>query len=222
MVFYFQPGRAQDLPFTLTVNGSLTITSRIYLNPYSSDAQTRNENYTLDNIWGAGIDLRRTLGENRIAAGIGAEYLARHDEFRVHTNSGIDVPVEIGYRVVPVELSGYFYLPINTETFQIYLGGGAGFYFGERKYTFARIPSRVLTRETGFGIHVACGVEYAVTRRWAFRTEIKFRNVQFESTNQFPTLSYDTGVTLPYHEQPFTSRVSIDGMQCIAGIAFRF
>lgn len=222
MVFYFQHVYSQDHPYSIALSGSITTTSRLYVNPYSTDQASRNQSLTIDGIWGIGIDIRRDIQGNHLSAGLSTEYLGSYEEYTIEETSGTNITPKDGYIAIPVELTGYFSIPLGTETFHMYIGGGIGVYFGERRYQIAGLSSHIVERKPVPGIHVVSGFEFDITSILFLRTELKFRDVQFETSNVFtPDQSYP-GVTLPHGWKPFTSRVSIDGILINTGIAFRF
>ncbi len=222
MVFCFLPVRAQEHLYSVAVSGSITTSSRLFFYPHDADIFTRNQSLTLNNIWGAGIDIRRELKGNHFHVGLSAEYLFTHENLTVQLDNGTKIPVEDGYISLPLEVTGYFTIPFGSDVIEVYMGGGFGGYFGERHYSYAGVKSHITSRKPGFGIHVVSGVEYNITPIVTLRSEIKFREVQFESTNVFvPEQGYN-GVTLPYEQAPFTSRISIDGLLFNVALVARF
>ena len=176
----------------------------------------------MNGIWGLGIDLRRTISGSKIFIGVDAEYLWMSQTFTVEDNSGVTVPVKDGYVAFPIELTGYFTIPVGGESFHVYIGGGVGMYFGQRVYSYDGIYSHISDRTPGTGIHVASGVEYNFTSTFALRMETKFREVQFQSSNEFPQLPPYVQISPPYAGQAFDSRISIDGIYLNLGIVMRF
>ncbi len=222
MVFCFIPLKAQEHPYSVGVAGSITTTSRLFFSPYDVDIVARNQSMTFSNVWGMGIDVRRELQGNHFHIGISAEFLSTNEAFTVLSNTGVPTPVEDGYVSFPVEVTGYFTIPFGSEILDVYMGGGFGGYFGERHYMYSGVKSHITARKPGFGIHVLSGLEYHISSILALRGEIKFREVQFESTNVFvPDQGY-IGMPLPYNETPFTSRMSIDGLMFNVTFVTRF
>jgi hypothetical protein len=220
MVFCFQPVQSQTPRLALAVNGSITTSSRLFYHPFDPDEVTRNQSLPLDGVWGIGIDVRRELGWN-IRLGLNVELLRNEVEVKIPVNQK-KVITSDGYIAVPVELTGYFSIPFSSENFKMYMGGGVGMYFGERRYTYAGVESKITERSPGVGIHVLSGFEFVLSSVLALRTELKFRDVQFESTNVFPIdATYPPLTPLP-EQTPFPSKISIDGIQFGAGIVYLF
>ncbi len=221
MVFCFQRVEAQQSRYSVSVNGSVTTSSKLYYYPFDPDEVTRNQSLPFDGVWGLGIDVRRELGQSNIQIGLSAEYLRSETEIEIPTNQKKIVTTD-GYVALPVEFSGYFSIPFSTENFRMYMGGGVGMYFGERRYTHAGVESKIIGRTPGIGIHVLSGFEFNLGSNIALRTELKFRDVQFESTNVFPTdATFPPSTPLP-EQSPFPSKVSIDGILFGAGIVYHF
>ena len=86
-------------------------------------------------------------------------------------------------------------------------------YLRTRRYEFPGAEAVTIDRTPGYGIHILSGLEYDVDPRFSLRTEVKFRNVQFDAVNQFrqPSITYNNTV-IPLDSQPFASRIAIDGM----------
>ena len=133
------------------------------------------------------------------------------------------VPVEDNYRVIPVELTGYFRIPVTAGAFSVVMGGGVAAYFGDRHFVMAGVEAPTTTSTAGFGIHVLGGFAYRISEWFTASADIKFRDAQFQTTNAFavPNVKYgDIFVSLP--QGPFASTVHTDGMVVQIGIGFNF
>ena len=212
----------QESSFNLEIFGSFTTSSKLF--PHANDPDELNRSFflELDNIFHTGIELRRSITSQGIQIGLGAEYVQKTEVINVPASSG-NIPARDGYRVIPIELTGYFQLPIGNETIHVYIGGGGGLYFGTRFYEFASVGAPAIDKKPGFGIHVLSGLEYSLNRSFSLRSEIKFRDVQFESVNQFSqaTVTYNSS-TITLDQTPFSSRFNIDGMTLRLGLAYHF
>jgi hypothetical protein len=216
------PGTAQDRPYSVSLTGSYTTSSKIFYRPADPDEFLRGQFFPLDNIAGIGIDLRRTFPPGTIQIGLSAEILQRRTTSEIPVG-GVQVPAEDGFIAIPVELTGYFFIPVGTEEFRVFMGGGAGLYLGQRRYALGGIPAETTERGAGGGIHVTSGVEWRCSGALSVRGEIKFRDVQFETTNRFqPSTVVYSGTTVTLPGEPFASRINIDGMRLSAGIAVHF
>ena len=216
------PILAQPGPFSAELFGAYTTSSKLF--PYPNDqSEVRQAFYlSLTDIFHVGIDFRTYIHSFDVQVGIGTELIQKTESSQARVGSA-SVPVRDGFRVFPVELTGYFTLPIGNDKIRIYLGGGLGLYSGERIYQYASATSVVTDRSAGFGIHVLCGGEYRLSERWSVRSEIKVRDVQFESVNQFsePTVVYE-GTVVPLPREAFSSKFNIDGLSILTGVAYYF
>ena len=212
---------AQDKNFVIVVRGSLTTASRLFPNANSTDAIERAGFFPLENSPGAGIELRYSIPQTNLSFGCSVEYVrARVDQT---LQAQIPIPIEDGYRAIPLELTGYFLIPVSGPTFGLYMGGGFGAYFGKRLYRIGDVEVLPLDTGTGFGIHVLGGVRYRFAEWFALEAEMKFRDVQFETTDAFPVpqIVY-RGTVIGVNRNPMHSRVHTDGMVFQIGTAFSF
>jgi len=213
---------SQERPNSIEVFGAFTTSSKLFPLPNDPDEMNRSLFLSLNNIVHGGVEIRRSIGTPGVQVGLGAEYIQKIDVIDVPLLSG-SIPVRDGYHVVPLELTGYFVLPIGNETIQVYMGGGGGMYIGTRLYEYPTAPAQAIDTKIGFGIHILSGMEYSLTRAFSLRSEIKFRDVQFEAVNQFtqPETIYN-GSIVPLDQTPFSSRLNIDGMMMRFGLAYHF
>jgi hypothetical protein len=218
-----QPGPSGSYgPYSIEVFGAYTTSSKLF--PYAADPSDIRRAFflPLTDIFHVGTEIRASISALDLEIGLGTEYIQKTEVVNVEASPSA-IPVTDGYRVIPVELSGYFRLPIGNDRIRVTLGGGVGLYAGERIYRYYDLAAPATGRTGGFGIHIVAGGEYSLFGRWALRGEFKARDIQFESVNQFlqPSLIYQGNVvTLP--QQPFTSKFSIDGLSFRMGIALSF
>lgn len=205
-------GLSQESSFSISLKGSLTTGSQLFPNPNSPDEARRAQFFSLDNIWGYGLEVRYRFPESDLAIALSADYLRKTSESSIRTATTV-VPVADGYRVIPIELTGYFLIPISGETFTIFMGGGVGTYLGRRIYRVGDVEARTVDQGRGFGIHVLSGVGYRVYGPFSIVAEMKFRDLQFNSVNRFEQAHVQYGGTLVnVGTEPFESRVHTDGV----------
>lgn len=224
-VFIVTPAatHAQDRPYSAAVFGTFISSSKLFHHPDDPDEIIRSQFLPLDDIFSLGIDLRRNVENIRVQVGISAEYISTTELVSVPLSPSGSVPVQDGFTAIPLELSGYFRIPFGEDKIAFYMGGGGGIYFGSRKYTFGGVEAVPVRRNTGYGIHVLSGLEYSLKAAVSLRTEIKFRDVQFETTNRFTSLSTTyLGRTIVLDQTPLNSRINIDGMTLTLGVVFHF
>ena len=210
---------SQERNYTLAVTGSFTTSSKLFYNIDDPNEIARNQYLSLSNVLGVGIDIRRRIEESGLAVGISVEYISKLDDISESVSSTAIAAVKDGFVVVPIEATGYFTIPFSSERAQMYMGGGAGIYLGARHYQYSTDSARVIDQKPGYGIHILTGFCYRISPVIGLRSELKFRDVQFQSTNVFLP-SY---VSLPApNYQPFSSRINIDGMTLTVGLAAFF
>jgi hypothetical protein len=214
------PLRAGDGPFTLILKGNLTTSSLIYVTPDAADPVQQGNTFNLTGTFGYGAEIRFRFPETNLALGISTDYIRSSGS---STLNGTSIPTQDGYTAIPVEMTGYFIIPLSGEYFGVYMGGGAGVYFGNRTYSIAGIEAASVNNTPGFAIHVLGGISYRFWGSFQGTFEMKFRDLQFQSEDAFTTrvIRYrDTIINVS--TQPFNSRVETDGIVLQIGIAFTF
>ena len=214
------PLRAGDGPFSIILRGNLTTSSLIYVTPDAADPVAQGNTFDLTGTFGYGAEIRFRIPESSIALGLSTDYIKSSG---TDVLGGTGIPVTDGYTAVPVEFTGYFIIPLSTEYFGVYMGGGAGMYFGTRNYSIAGIQAVTVQNTPGFAIHVLGGVSYRFMNSLQGMFEMKFRDLQFQSVNQFKEQSIRwQGTVINVSTQPFNSRVETDGIVFQIGIAYTF
>lgn len=203
---------SQESNFSISLKGSLTTGSQLFPNPNSPDEARRAQFFSLENIWGYGVEVRYRFPESDLAIALSADYLRKTAGSSIRTATTV-VPVADGYRVIPIELTGYFLIPISGESFTIFMGGGVGTYIGRRIYRVGEVEAQTVDQGHGFGIHVLSGVGYRVYGPLSLVAEMKFRDLQFNSVNRFDKAQVEyNGTFVNVGTQPFESRVHTDGV----------
>jgi hypothetical protein len=210
----------QDGGLSVILKGNYTTSSEIFLNPNAADAFSRSQSFLVEGAFGYGLEVRYRMPGSMIAIGASVEYLEASVDRTVAIAFREGVPVQDGYRVIPVEVTGYFVIPVSTRTFQLYIGGGIGAYIGERTFSLAGVEAPTVDSQPGFGIHVVAGVGYGINDWFSIIGEMKFRDLQFQSTNDFPAsrIQYG-GAVLNVNSEPFESKVHTDGIVFQLGAA---
>lgn len=119
------------------------------------------------------------------------------------------------FSIIPFEAGLLWNLPVATDKFKIYIGGGGGIYFGERKRTIAGISTERVSTKPGFSLNVLSGVEYFVGRNLSLDFKFKFREGSFESEDKFTQ-------NVPIFNRTINSRIIVDGVRLSAGIRYNF
>ena len=214
---------AQDRVFTISAKVNYTTGSRLFPNPNSPNPIERGEYVPIENFFGYGIDLKYLFPESNLALGFSAEYIRVVKPQEIRLSPSRSIPAEDGYRVIPLELTAYFFIPISGPTFRVFMGGGGGAYIGRRFYRIADVEAGSVAEGHGFGIHVLGGVAYQFNDWFSLTGEMKFRDVQFTSTNAFPVprVVYN-GIVVNVQQSPFESSVRTDGIVFQLGAAVSF
>jgi hypothetical protein len=153
---------------------------------------------------------------------ISAEYLSQvRSEQRVvgSVNPPRYVPVDEGYRMIPIELGAHVFLPIGSQSWKLSMGGGIGAYHTERVYSVAGVSSEPVGNRFGYGIHVSINAEYLILPKVFLTAGIKFRDPEVDVRNRFDRSSiiYNNN-TVPLPQGEFPSRVNVDGMNLSLGL----
>ena len=223
VILHIQKAFSQELPSSISFFGTFTTSAKLFHHPNDIDAAYRSQYLPIDNIFGFGIDYRRNVNSSRFKIGLNIEYLRKIKRLSYLTNQKKQIPITDGFSAIPVELTGLFRIPIGGTIIHPFMGGGIGFYWGERIYQQANIKARTINQKIGLGIHVISGIEYLLTPIISLRAEVKFRDVQFGTTNKFEqaTTIYD-GIIVPLPDEPIGSYMHIDGMILMLGTTLNF
>jgi opacity protein-like surface antigen len=212
--------------YSIALKGTFTSTSKLYPTPDAAEEDLQSLFVEYNDLLSFGVEVRRQLGNESIEVGVGVEFLKTT---RAGLGTGpagtpsVQLPIVDGYRFVPIELTGYFIVPFSTETVKLFMGGGAGLYFGDRIYQVVNRTAQTVESRTAFGIHVLAGVDYFIDRFISLRGEMKFRDPQFDITSRFTNTQVDyNGHTYRLTQEPFTSRVNLDGLVLNLGIVLNF
>ena len=207
--------------FEVTANYIYTATSKLYLQPNSSDPIIRGTHENLDGIWSYSGEIGYRVYED-IVIGLGVEYIEKTFTNRNMNLGGIRAVMKDGYKVIPVTLTAYYTLPFSTEFFKFFMGGGGGLYFGKHIRHLGDITASTISNKVGYGIHVTVGMDYVFRKNFALRTQMRFRNPEFEMHNKYSSnvVNYD-GRTFLLSTDTFDSKVDIDGISFVVGILFQ-
>lgn len=128
-----------------------------------------------------------------------------------------------GYELMPIEVSGYYSVPISSNTFVFYLGGGIGYYSGKRNYSLAGIQSRSTGMNSTLGIHVSTGLRWMITPWLGIDGHLRFRDPQISAVNVFdqPWVVIDR-VRVPLSQEPSHTQINLNGINYSAGLAIVF
>lgn len=186
--------------------------SKIFLFPESTDEILRKKNLPLENNWGFGLEYQKLFNESKYGLGINIEYIRKTVKFENFNTTD-------GYWALPIELTGYFFIPLGLEKWKIFMGGGCGVYFGNRILKKENIIQENIKFTPGYGIHVLGGVEYYLIKNLAIKSQMKFRDLFFQTKSLF--LSDPSDLNNPTLRE-YHSKINVDGMILELGIVFSF
>lgn len=212
--------------FSLGINAVYTTSAKVYLNPNSSDVTLRNNYFLLEDILNPAFDIRYRLTDPLII-GLNIEYMTKAEfgsNLRVFIGNTLTaIEVEEGFNLIPIEVSLYYILPFSTNKFKFLMGGGGGYYFGEHIRKFGNAEVESVKRDVAFGIQVSVSMEYLLRENIGIRTEMKFRDPQFNLTNKYTKESVNyNGETVRLLQESFDSKINVDGITFILGLTFNF
>ena len=215
------PLRAGDGSWSILITGNLTTSSQLFLSPDAVDPVARSARLGISNSFGAGAEIRYRFPDAHIAVSLASDILRARASDDIVAFPGTTIPVSDGFTAVPVELTGYFIVPFSGERFEVFMGGGAGVYFGKRHYVVGATEAPSTGTTAGYGIHVLTGVRYRFAGPWEAVAAMKFRDLQFHTSNAFSESTITSqGVLINLGTQPFTSRTQTDGIIFELGLAY--
>lgn len=217
------PSVAQERGFSLSVKTNFTTGSQLFPNPKSANEIERAQFVPIADFFGYSVELKYQIPETYISLGLSADYIRTTKPQSIVISPSQSIPAEDGYRVIPIELTLYFQIPVSGPTFGIYMGGGAGAYLGNRIYSIAGVEAATTEHGHGYGIHVLGGLSYRFTEWFSLSGEMKFRDLQFTSSNAFPVprIIYNK-TAINVSQRPFDSEVHTDGIVFQLGVTASF
>jgi opacity protein-like surface antigen len=213
-----------DNSVLLLLKGSFTTNTRIFYN--ADNPQAFSEITNVSTNYGFGGEVRvRTFWERWVIA-VAAEKISGSVERNAVYNGPtgpILIPRKDGFEMVPIEVSAYYVVPISSNTFEFYLGGGFGYYTGKRNYSVGSAQSRSSDVTSTLGIQVSTGVRWLFTRFLAVDVHLRFRDPQVNATNTFDQRSTVVqGVQVPLAQGPSLTEINLNGINYSAGLAIVF
>jgi len=211
---------------SIGVYGFYTTSASIFLNPNASDIVVRNESFLIEDIWNPGVDIRFRVSEPLIL-GLNIEYIriTKSAPNLIVFLGGSVVPLRVddGFKLIPVELSAYYLLPFSTEGFKFLMGGGLAYYNGEFIREIGGTEVKNINKEAAFGIHVSISVDYIPINDVAIRFQMKFRDPQFTVSSQHEQqeIEYEGNIII-LPEGSFNTKINLDGLTFMLGVAFQF
>jgi hypothetical protein len=163
-----------------------------------------------------------------IFAGLSIERLEKTDKgnnLLAFTQAGqiYKVNVEDGFIVFPVELFLYYVLPFSTDNFKLLMGGGVAYYHGQSIRRINGEDVSYVKQDFAYGIQVNVSSDYLITDFLSIRGEMKFRDPEIQVTSRYkPNAVYVNGQTLKIEDKQFDTKININGVTFLVGLAFHF
>lgn len=215
-----------DRNFSIGLSAVYTTSAKLFLNPNSPVVIERNASFDFEDIYNAALNFRYKLISD-LFLDLNTEYMkktAYGKNERVFMDGGIRfIEVEDGFKLIPFELSLYYLLPFSTERFKFLMGGGGAFYFGSQIRKFGNAEVSTVKRKTAYGIQVAIEMDYLIKENISINAQMKFRDPQFTIRNQYSKAEYIlNGQTVQILENEFDTKINVDGISFVLGIAYHF
>lgn len=103
------------------------------------------------------------------------------------------------------------------------MGGGAGYYIGSHIRKFGDAEVSNVERKAAYGIHVHLTMDYLINDFVSLRGEMKFRDPQFTVKSKYSKLEVNyNGNIIRLAQESFDSKINVDGVTFVLGIAFYF
>lgn len=220
---FSQTGRSV---ISLSFDGIYTTSAKIFLNPNSSDPQLRNNSFPISDVISPAFSLRYKLSKSMIIV-VGTEYMktyATGANLTLLSAGGTrTIKVDDGFIFIPVEAGVNYILPFSTQSFMFSMGGGVGYYFGKMTRNFGDVSVSSSTKKPAYGIFVNITMDYFFIDKMSLKAEMKFRDPQFTTVNTYSknTVNY-LGESLTLSNDSFESKINIDGVSFVIGIAYHF
>lgn len=214
--------------FTLQVYGTYVSSAELQNNIKSGISFVRDASIELNGGYGYGGELtfNPRFSNFDVIFYASSEYLKVKDDellMRFENDSAASsVRFTEEYKLIPFEAGLKWSLPISTERFKVYIGGGGGVYFGSRTRQIGPYKTSNLSHKAGYSINVLAGLEYFVERNLSFDFEFKFREASFESEDRFETDYITINGNIYNMDNPVNSRLLIDGTRISAGLKYHF
>lgn len=212
--------------FCFTTSLNYVSSATILLNPNSSNIFEKYASDELNGGYGYGFTLKRRIFNDDIFIGVSTEYIKITDEelvFALENEKDYQLArVSEKLEMFPVELSMYFNIPRVVENLNVYLGGGAGFYFGSRTRKMLGMESTMISKSPMFSLNVLFGAEYILDNHFSINLEMKVRDGKYKVHSSFPTDNVILDGQKYYFIKDFESKIYIDGLKVSIGMGYYF
>ncbi|HJY64766.1 MAG TPA: hypothetical protein VJ455_11470 [Ignavibacteria bacterium] len=210
--------------FSLKLSGTYISSTELQNNINSSNQIERDASTELDGGFGYAAELTYDpkLGNSEIYFFISSEYFQHKQKdlyIRYYEDTNFySVNFEEQFYFIPIEAGIKWNLPVSGQNLKIYIGGGGGVYFGNRKRIIRGLVTTTNHVNPGYSINVLSGIDYYIARNLCAAFEFKFREAYFEVESQF-----DSKLKTVYgFPNPLTSRIVVNGTTLSLGLKYSF
>jgi hypothetical protein len=215
--------------FSFQVYATYISSSELQNDPNSTDPFERNGMVTLNGGYGYGAELnyKPNLGNLNLTFFLSTEYfkLSENDlylQFQQDSSSA-KVAMTEAFHMIPIEFGVKWDLPVSTNSFKVYIGGGGGMYFGDRTRTIgSSLVSTTTYTKPGFSLNILSGLEYYLERNLSANLELKFREGSFDVESKFAQNSININGVDYFLSNPVYSRIIVDGVRISFGLKYNF
>ena len=184
---YFDPTKK----FSLSAYGTYVSSAEVLNNIMSKDPIERDISEKLTGTYGYGLEFNyepRFFNLDLVFY-LSSEYIKiKQDDVPYRVDNGINITTyrttEM-FELIPVEFGIKWPLPVSTDNFKIYIGGGGGFYFGTHKRNIGSLESHSIEKTPGFSLNILSGLEYYIARNLSANLEFKFREAYFDTQGEY-------------------------------------
>jgi hypothetical protein len=214
--------------FSFSIYAAYISSSELQDNIRSNDPISRNSYVELDGGYGFGGEI--TFDPHLFNTGIifylsGDFFKKEHNNLEYYFDNGTNTAtlrmVET-ISCIPVEFGVKWDLPVSSRLFKVYIGGGGGFYFGQRNRTLSNLVYKTINTNPGFSLNVLTGAEYKLSNNLSFNAEVKFREGTYEVESEYDRNAIIVKNYIFELTNPFYSRININGVRISAGFKFYF
>lgn len=206
--------------FSIYLSGTYVSSAEVQNELNSSDPIERNALTDLKGGFGFGaqVDYKPNFFNLDIIYYISTDYL-KLDQSNINYQyfDGINIvryQARDKFTLIPAEFGIKWLLPVGTDNFKIYIGGGTGFYFGTHTRYVNDLTSSTTGMKPGFSMNVLAGMDYYLSPNLAANLELKFRDAAFDINGK-----YNSTTSL---QNPFSLRLLVDGVRVSTGIKYNF
>jgi hypothetical protein len=208
--------------FSFALRGSYTSTSKLFINPDAPSGELRGQFNSMDNIYGAGAELRWNVPAYSFALSLSTELLSKtnaQEQLVAFTSPARRLPVEEGFRLIPIEIGTQVFIPLGSDRVQLTMGGGVGAYIGSRFLKVAGVEAVERNTPVYYGIHVETSFDYRIRSGFFVRAEMRFRDPEFTTESEFKQAATQSGgVLVLFPRAPFRARINVNGLNFGLGV----